>query len=161
MIMKISRSKLNDEKGMKDDSLFGLLLSYKSYVTYFRILISEEKKRLSVQMTDNPKKWSLISEERFEDFYIMRRIKLGLTRLSVKYLTPEHIVRYMGSMLGIKQANRNIEVVNNLDKDGYYILVVPLKMLPQVSQNIKKIINLSPQKKYEIIEKCLAEDSQG
>ena len=91
----------------------------------------------------------------------MRRLEIGTNKLSVKYLSPEYLIKYMGPMLGMKLDSKKVTVINNLDKDGYFILEISLKFLPVVLQNIKRIINLTPQKKYEILEKCLAENVQG
>ncbi len=50
-------------------------------------------------------------------------------------------------------------IINNIDSDGYFILETSSKFLPEVIQNMKKIITMPPQKKYEMLEKCLAENA--
>jgi hypothetical protein len=158
--MKITKKKHREDRRDEDDSLFGLLSSYKTLVTYIRVLISDEDNKVVVQITDNPKSFSYISE-RYENFREMRRLEIGTNKLSVKYLSPEYLIKYMGPMLGMKLDSKRATVINNLDKDGYFVLEISLKFLPVVLQNIKRIINLTPQKKYEILEKCLAENVQG
>ncbi len=158
--MKVSKKKHREDRREEDDSLFGLLSSYKTLVTYIRVLISDEDNKVVVQITDNPKTFSYISE-RYENFREMRRLEIGTNKLSIKYLSPEYLIKYMGPMLGMKLDSKKVTVINNLDKDGYFVLEISLKFLPVVLQNIKRIINLTPQKKYEILEKCLAENVQG
>ncbi len=158
--MKITKKKQRDDRRDEDDSLFGLLSSYKTLVTYFKVLTSDEDNKVVVQITDNPKTFSLI-QEKYENYQEMRRLEIGTTKLSVKYLSPEYLIKYMGPMLGMKLNSKQVTVINNLDKDGYFILEISLKFLPIVLQTIKRIINLTPQKKYEMLEKCLAETIQG
>jgi hypothetical protein len=158
--MKITKKKHREDRRDEDDSLFGLLSSYKTLVTYIRVLISDEDNKVVVQITDNPKTFSYIGE-RYENFREMRRLEIGTNKLSIKYLSPEYLIKYMGPMLGMKLDSKKVTVINNLDKDGYFVLEISLKFLPVVLQNIKRIINLTPQKKYEILEKCLAENVQG
>ena len=158
--MKVTKKKHREDRRDEDDSLFGLLSSYKTLVTYIRVLISDEDNKIVVQITDNPKTFSYISE-RYENFREMRRLEIGTNKLSVKYLSPEYLIKYMGPMLGMKLDSKKVTIINNLDKDGYFVLEMSLKFLPVVLQNIKRIINLTPQKKYEILEKCLAENVQG
>lgn len=41
----------------RDDSLFGLLASYKANSTYVRVIAYEDEQRIEVQITDNPRNW--------------------------------------------------------------------------------------------------------
>ena len=139
----------------KDDSLFGLLSSYKSNVTYMRILISEELKKIEIQMTDNPKNWETLSTEAYKKYRVLRRLEAGLDKLSVKYIKPDHLVSVMGDTLNIKIPSEKIFVKDKLDSKGLYHITTQLKYKNKIIQGVRKIINLSPQKKYEIIEKSL------
>ncbi len=143
----------------EDESLFGLLSSYKSFNTYVSIHLSEKDDLVVLFVTDNPRRWSLMTDEKYRNFKPLRRLSIGVTKLSVKYLLPEHLVKYMGPMLGMKLPSNKVAIVNNLDKDGYFMLETSLKFMPEVVQGIKRIISMPPQKKYEIIEKCLVENA--
>ena len=50
---------------IKDDSLYGLLSSYKSNCTYVQILVSEADDSVVAQITDNPKNFQAITSEKF------------------------------------------------------------------------------------------------
>jgi hypothetical protein len=139
----------------KDDSLFGLLASYKQYVTYFRILISENLELISVQITSNPKNWNNIEKERFKDFKPMRRLETGCSKMSVKYLSPETLILVMGPLLGIKIPSENCVVENKLAETGNFMLEIPLAFKDNIIEGIARIISFTPQKKYEILEKSL------
>jgi hypothetical protein len=141
----------------KDDSLFGLLSSYKLHTAYFRLLVSEAEGRAAVHIADNPRSWSLIPPERYAAYKPVRRHELGTTKLSVKYLTAKNIITYLGPLLGLKLPKKKTTVINNLDREGYFVLEIPLASLPVLLQVIKRIITLSPQRKYEILEKSLVE----
>lgn len=145
----------------RDDHLFGLLLPYKSYNTYFRVLVSESEHRVSIQMADNPGKWKLIEKERYEGFRQLRRLELGVPKLSVKYLLPGHLLRIMGPMLDMKIPPDKVFITDRLDEEGYYSIDIPVKFYQEVEQEIKKLIALSPEKKYEILEKCVAESQEN
>ena len=67
----------------------------------------------------------------------------------------------MGPTLGIKLPYDKVKIIDNIDKDGCFIIETSSEFMPEVVQNIKKIINLSPHKKYELLEKYLTEDSEG
>lgn len=159
--VKIPKKKLKDERKIEDDSLYGLLSSYKALITYFKVLVSDEDKKVVIQITDNPKNFLRIPKEKYDQYREMRRLDIGINKLSVKYLSPEHLLQYFGPVLGMKINSKKVTIINNLEKGGYFILEMALQSLPMVIQNVKKIITLTPQKKYEILEKCLAENSQG
>lgn len=146
-----------DQSKTEDDSLFGLLSSYKIFNTYFKLLTSPENDRIVLIAAENPKNWSEISKERYKDYVPVRRLEIGINRLFIKYLTPQHLILYFGSILGSKLPTNKVIIINNLDNDGYFILETSAKYKQLIYQSIKKLINLSPQKKYEILEKYIAE----
>ena len=143
-------------KRKEDDSLFGLLSSYKTCNTYFRVLISEGKKRIIIQITDNPKKWPALKDEKFNDYTILKRADLGLNKIFINYLSPTHLVDQVGQTLGMKLPEDKVIVANNLDTEGYFSFETSIEYKEVVIQNINKLVNLSPQKKYEILEKSLS-----
>jgi len=144
-----------------DDSLFGLLSSYKIYNTYFKVVVSEDNDRIVVMIAGNPKSWDNIPPDKYKTYTQVRRLEIGVTRLSVKYLSPQHLIVYFGSILGSKLPSNKVTIVNNLDKDGYFILETSLRYRPLVFQSLKRLISLPPQKKYEILEKYIADASKG
>jgi len=141
----------------KDDSLFGLLSLYKQNSTYFRVLVSEEKEVLSLQIAANPSAWKNIPGQTYAGWRQLRRLELGCEKISIKYLLPEHIVRVLGPSLGAKIPDEKFTVTNSLDDKGYYIIDTSLKNQGKILSGMKKIISLTPHKKYEIIEKYLLE----
>lgn len=141
----------------RDDSLFGLLSLYKSYNTYFRVLVSEEDGIMAVMVSDNPGKWRDAFSERYSKYRQLRRLEMGVARLSVKYITPEHLIKIMGSGLGIRVPAGSIEIVNPLSETGPYIFETKTRYKKKVLHGIGRIIKMSPQKKYEILEKSISE----
>jgi hypothetical protein len=142
-----------------DDNLFGLLSLSKSYLTYFRVLESHNDDRIVVQITGNPKFWNKISKDEYADYRCLSRLEIGIPKICVKYLKPEHLLTYSGHSFGVKISDENIAYIDRLDGEGYYILSAPLKFKTRILTGIKRIINMSAQKKYEILEKNLS-DSQ-
>ncbi|HDP79322.1 MAG TPA: hypothetical protein ENN21_00605 [Spirochaetes bacterium] len=140
-----------------DDSLFGLLSSYKSHVTYLSLYRSESDDAILLLITDNPGRWSVMEKEHYSGFRAMKRLEIGVNRLSVKYLLPEHLIKTSGPMLGMKLPPNRVVIVNNIDNEGYFILRAPLKFAGEFIQYVRKTIGMSPQKKYEVLEKCLSE----
>jgi len=157
--MKIPVKKSQEARRGDDDSLFGLLSSYKSYNTYVSLFFSEDEDSVIVFLTDNPKKWSMMTDAKYSSFRPLSRLKAGLPRLSVKYMLPEHLVKSIGPMLGMKLPTNRVAIINNIDSDGYFILETSAKFLPEVLQNVRKIVTMPPQKKYEMLEKCLAKNT--
>lgn len=156
--MKISAKKSREARRGDDESLFGLLSSYKSYNTYVSLFLSGDENAIIVLLTDNPKKWSLMADSKYASFRPMSRLEAGLPRLSVKYMQPEHLVKSIGPMLGMKIPTNKVTIINNIDSDGYFMLETSSKFLPEVLYNVRKIVTMPPQKKYEMLEKCLAEN---
>lgn len=155
------RSKVKDKTEIKkteDDTLFGLLSVYKAFNTYFRILINDENKNLLLQITGNPKKWPSVGDDRYKDYRLLKRSELGTTKLSVKYLSPEHLIEQLGPVLGIKVPINDISISNNLDVDGFYSLELKAKYIQEIIQVIEKIIELSPERKYELLEKSFSKN---
>ncbi|HQO04114.1 MAG TPA: hypothetical protein PLI62_17795 [Spirochaetota bacterium] len=159
--MKNPWKKSKEPRKEEDDSLFGLLSSYKIFNTYFRILESENDEKVVVQISDNPKNWDRIPEDKYVNYRLLKRLEIGVPKSSVKYLNPEHLIKHMGSLLGTRLPIKKVSITNNIDNDGYFILETSLKLKPVILQTIKRIITLSPQKKYEILEKCLTETTTG
>ena len=148
----------NIKKKLKmDEDLFGLLSPYKSDITYVKILVSEEDKIISVHLTDNPKNWMYVDKEKYEKYIELKRLEIGTHKLSVKYIKPLHLINIWGEQLNFKIPSNRITVNNKIDEYGYFILETSLKYKKKILLGINKIISLKPQKKYEFIEKYLAE----
>jgi hypothetical protein len=157
--MRTAGKKEKSIKKKEDDSLYGLLSSYKSSNTYFRVLVNKIQNKIIVQITDNPKKWPGLKDENYNNYSILKRSDLNLNKFFVKYLSPVHLVDQTGQTLGMKLPEGEVIVTNLLDVDGYFSLETKYKHLEEVIQNINKLINLSPQKKYEILEKSLSQET--
>ncbi|MFH0977277.1 MAG: hypothetical protein V1874_15970 [Spirochaetota bacterium] len=142
----------------EDDTLFGLLSIYKIFNTYFRILFNENSKNLILEITGNPKKWPKMTEDKYQGYRLLKRSELGLIKLSVKYISPEHLINQLGSLLGLKIPENEVIISNNLLINGFYSIELKSKYLKDIISVIDKIIDLTPAKKYELLEKCLSED---
>jgi hypothetical protein len=153
--MKISETKI---KGNRDDSLYGLLSPYKANTTYFRVLVSEEKDSVALQLADNPQKFFAMPDEKFQNYRPLRRLEMGIDKASVKYLTPDNLVAVVGPLLGINVPPEKVDVTHSLKKDGYYGIETFLRYKMKVVQGVKKLVNMSPQKRYEILEKYFSTD---
>lgn len=143
------------KKESEDDSLFGLLASYKNLYSYMLVLESEEGS-IAVIIAKNPSSFDELIKTKYQQYKPVRRIKMGVPRLFVKYISPEYIIKFYGPLLGLKIPENRVHIINNLE-NGYFILEVSSQYKEQVIQCIKRIITLTPQKKYEIIEKSLAD----
>lgn len=157
--MKLQSKNIADNIKTKDDTLFGLLSLYKKFNTYFRILTNADNSNLLFQITGNPKKWPKADEIGYKGYRPLKRSELGIIKLSVKYLLPEHLIEQLGTLLGIKVPENEVSITNNLDTDGYYTMEIKAKYLPDIKSTIEKIIDLSPEKKYELLEKCFSKNS--
>lgn len=149
------RKKRKSDNTVKDDSLFGLLSSYKQFNTYVRVLVDDENGTAAVVLSANPKFWQNLPAEKYSSFRNMRRLELGVEKLSIKYILPQHLVKTMGPSAGINLSSDKYELENELAEKGYYVIRVPQKYFVKVLNGVKKMINLSPQKKYEILEKSM------
>ncbi len=145
---------------VKDDSLFGLLLSYKSFNTYIRVMESREKSEMAVIITGNPASWKHIPPGELADFRQVKRLEIGTDRLFIKYILPEQILKVYGPFAGIKIAADKMQIDNMLHDRGYYIIKTSSRQSAKVFSWVKKMVGLSPQRKYEIHEICIAE-TQG
>lgn len=153
--MKIASKKVRERE--PDDSLFGLLAAYKAVNTYLRVMVNEKKKQIIFMMTANPKYFPVIDGNAdLEGFRMLKRAELNITKLSVKYLAPQHILEYAGDTIGLKLTTRSGRIVNSLRESGkLFLLETSMSQLSTLAATIKKIVALSPQKKYEIIEKYM------
>ena len=59
---------------------------------------------------------------------------------------------------GEKRDKLQAKIVDKLSDDGYYSIVSPIKYKQKIVAGVKKLIDLKPQKKYEIIEKYLTKE---
>ncbi len=140
---------------VKDDTLFGLLSSYKSSHTYVRILESVTDDSIILQLTDNPGNFNRAQQEKFKAYRILRRLEIGIPKMSLKYLTPTCIVSELGPMVEINIPYEKAVVVDGLHKDGVYTIETSLKYKTKILQGVKKLLGMSPQKRYELLEKYL------
>ena len=152
--------KIKSEQIHRDDSLFGLLLSYKLNNTYIKVLLNEVESSVLVILTSNPKYWANIPKEITANYRNMKRLEIGSDKLFIKYIKPEHLIKIAGPSAGINLSSDKLEVVNRLDESGYYIISTSTRYLNRVLSGVKKLINLSAQKKYEILEKCISEEQE-
>jgi hypothetical protein len=155
--MRLSSKKLN---GNRDDSLYGLLSSYKSNTTYIRVLVSDEKNSIAVLLADNPKKFFTLPDDTFKNYRPLRRLEMGVAKVSLKYVTPENLTVVLGPLLGMNIPQERVDVTSMLKRDGYHIIETSLKFKLKVLQGVKKMINMSPQKKYELLEKFFSADRE-
>ena len=144
----------------KDDSLFGLLSLYKSYNTYLRVLADDEKSELAVIITSNPGFWRNIPFDQLGSFRQVKRLVIGSDRLFVKYIIPEQLIKVYGPAAGMKIAADRLIIENMLQDKGLYIIRTSSKNSQKVFSWVKKTVNLSPQRKYEIHEICIAEKQE-
>lgn len=152
-------SKKNIKKE-RDDSLYGLLSSYKSSTTYLRILESEEDDSVVVQLTDNPGNFQSIPQEQFRGYRALRRLEMGVQRMSLKYVLPEYLIDVLGPMLEFNIPFDKAVIIDGIQKDGIYSIMTKLKYRMKVIQGARKILNLSPQKRYEILEKYFSANGE-
>lgn len=157
MKMKGSTGKKREKK---DDSLFGLLSAYKSQVTFLRVLESDSENKVVLQLSDNPGKWPSLNEGKWESYYQLRRLELDIDKLSTKYVFPEHLVKILGPLLGIRVPAENVGIENNIINGGVLSLHFPRKYKKKVLQGVKKLVTMTPQKKYEILEKCIMDTQE-
>ncbi|PKL37712.1 MAG: hypothetical protein CVV44_15325 [Spirochaetae bacterium HGW-Spirochaetae-1] len=138
-----------------DETLFGLLSSYKFNNTYVRVLESPSDNCISVQVTDNPRKWSYIQDRKYTNFRELRRLEIGCDRLCLKYINHNQLLMARGPLLGIKIPSKNAAVVNKLENLDVHIFETTMEFREKILKGVKNLLNLSPQKKMEIIEKCI------
>ena len=152
--------KIKNEHIHRDDSLFGLLLSYKHYNTYVRVFLNKTDASVAVILTGNPKFWANLPAEITTAYHSMKRLEIGVEKMFIKYILPEQLIKTAGVSAGINLPADKIEVENMLDEKGYYLIRTSTRYLNRVLSGVKKLLNLSPQKKYEILEKCISEEQE-
>ncbi|MBN1531916.1 MAG: hypothetical protein JXA20_04580 [Spirochaetes bacterium] len=145
-----------NERKTHDDSLFGLLSLYKANNTYVKVMVSDKKKSVAVLISENPKNWQTLMADQMKEYTDLRRLDIKTDRLSLKYLSPVHLVAILGPALGIKVPVEAITITDRLKQEGYYLLETSLRYKHKVLMAVRKVLTLSPQKRYEILEKCLA-----
>lgn len=149
------KKKGKSDNTVKDDSLFGLLSSYKQFNTYVRVMIDDDRAMAAVVLTANPRFWRNLPDEIYSTYRSMKRLELGVDKLSVKYIQPQHLVKTLGPSAGINLSSDKYELDDSLAEMGYYAIRVPQRHMAKLLSGVKKMINLSPQKKYEILEKSM------
>ncbi len=139
------------------ESLNGLLAGYKENNTYFKICVNREEEIVRLQLTENPIYWNNIPEKWEKDFVELKRVEIDVQKLFTNYVSPVHIVSSLGPCLGIKLPLNQITIFNGLldEEINYYLISAPLRFLPDFIQFIKKMVNLSPQMKLQMVEKYL------
>ncbi len=147
---------MKKNNNIKDDTLYGLLTSYKGLITYLRVFEDEEAKIIVVQLTDNPKHWKNIPEEMYAGFRELSRLDIGVSKLSIKYLKPLHIAGILLSAINLPAKAEKVKKIDMLNEGNYLIFEIPIKYKKKIIHGVTKVSNLSPQKKYEIIEKSLS-----
>jgi hypothetical protein len=145
---------------VKDDSLYGLLSSYKSSYTYIRVLVSEEDDSVILQLTGNPKNFSPGLHEKYGNYSVLRRLEIGTPKQFLKYVMPENLIVVLGPMLELNIPPDKVVITDSVKKDGIYAIETGLKYRLKVIQGVRKILNMSPQKRYEVIEKYLSGDQE-
>lgn len=141
---------------VKDDTLFGLLSSYKACHTYVRILESEADDSIVLQMTDNPRNFNQAQQEKYRSYRMLRRLEIGIPKISLKYLAPENLVSVLGPLVDINIPIEKAVIMDRLKKDGIYSIETSLKYKARILQGVKKLLGMSPQKRYELLEKYLS-----
>lgn len=140
----------------KDDTLYGLLSSYKANHTYMRVLESTADEAIVVQLTDNPGNFNRSQREKLKTYRMLRRLEIGIAKMSLKYLTPECLVSMLGPMLEINVPYEKAVIDDGLQKDGIYTIETSLRYKTKILQGVKKLLGMSPQKRYELLEKYVS-----
>jgi hypothetical protein len=145
---------------VKDDTLYGLLSSYKVCQTYVRVLESVADDSIVMQLTDNPRYFSQFQQDKYQGYRALRRLEMGLSKISLKYLSPEHLVAVLGPLVEFNIPYEKVVIMDRLKKDGIYSIEASLKYKAKILQGVKKLLGMSPQKRYEIMEKYLSEHQE-
>ena len=146
--------------GRRDDSLYGLLSSYKSNYTYIKVFVSEEDHSIVLLLADNPKRFFDMPVEKFRNYRMLSRLEMGIAKISIKYLSPENLIVVLGPLLGFTIPTEKSVMIDSLKKDGYYSMETSLRYKTRMLQGVKKLINMSPHKRYEILEKYFSADQE-
>lgn len=141
----------------RDDTLYGLLSLYKPHTSYFRVLVCADEDIISLWMTANPGNWLKVTDERYKRFRELRRLEIGVSRLSIKYLHPDQLIRVKGPLLGIRLPSDKTAIVDTYRKTGVYIIETSMMHKRKLLTGLASLINMAPSKKFEIIEKCVSD----
>jgi len=152
------KKKLKERAINKDDTLFGLLVPYKQNNTYIKVLINEVEGEIIVSLTENPKFWTNLPSDMTSSFRNMKRLELNTERMFIKYILPEQLIKSAGVTAGINLSMDKVNTENLLKEKGYYLIKTSTRHLNKVLVSVKKLLNLSPSKKFEIIEKCISKE---
>lgn len=147
--------KSREQQGRKqrDDSLYGLLSAYKANSCYVRVLESKDGEELVVQIADNPKRFFEASAERYREYRVLSRLDLGVEKMSLKYLNVENIVAVMGPLLDLSIPPESATIIDSMYSDGIYSIVTTRRYRNKVIHGVRKLLNMSSQKRYELLEK--------
>ncbi len=140
----------------KDDTLYGLLSSYKSSYTYLRILMSEDDDSIILQLTGNPKNFEGLDQDKYAHYRALRRLEIGAPKVFLKYIVPENLIAILGPTLELNIPADKVVITDSLKKNGIYAIETTLKYKMKMVQGVRKMLNMSPQKRYEVIEKYLS-----
>ncbi len=141
---------------IKDDTLYGLLSSYKSSYTYIRILMSEDDDSIILQLAGNPKSFEALDQDKYARYRALRRLEIGASKVFLKYIVPENLIAILGPTLELNIPAEKVVITDSLKKNGIYAIETTLKYKIKMVQGVRKILNMSPQKRYEVIEKYLS-----
>ncbi len=150
--------KIKNDQAPKDDTLFGLLLSYKHYNTYIRVFASDTS--IAVVLAGNPRHWANIPAEIKTGYRSVKRLEIDAGKMFIKYILPEHLIKTAGPSAGINISADKLEIENALEGKGYYLIKTSTRHQARVMAGVKRLLNLSSQKKYEILEKCISEEQE-
>ncbi len=140
---------------IEDETLFGLLSVYKFNITYIRVLESEENDRISVQMTDNPRRWSHFQEEKFRAYHLLSRLEMGVPKLSIKFLNPTQVLLVKGPLLGMRIPHTRCDILQREDSGGIHLVETSLLYRDIVLRGVRSLLTMTPHRKFEIIEKSI------
>lgn len=149
---------MNKEKSTASaEPLSELLRAYKFNNTYIRILESEKLERIIVQVTDNPRHWIAKSgEETYEAYRPLRRLEIGCSRLSISCVNHQQVILTKGPLLGMRIPVKQTEVTPAHENDGIHEVETSLEYRDRVIKGIRRVLNVSPQGKADIIEESIS-----
>jgi len=128
------------------------------YHSYIRVFINEEEGDVILSLTKNPKFWGNLPTEITSSFRNMKRLELNAEKMFIKYILPEQLIKSAGVAAGINLSMNKMTTENLLNEKGYYLIKTSTRYLNKVLISVKKLLNLSPSKKFEIIEKCISKE---
>jgi len=101
-----------------------------------------------------------LKDEHLARHRVLRRLELGVVRSSIKYIGPDDLVEYYGPLLGIHLADGRMTVLSTMKKSGIHSVETSLRYRAKIITAVKKLMNLSPQKKCEILEKKFSDGQE-